>query len=110
MEIGYANKKNLMPSIGIEDKDIPLAAELNLTLKTNGWKVYAEMYKETREDMINSIKSAVMLKDNDREIAVKSAILLGFDACFGMANAFISDAEEYVKTNIEKMEEENEDE
>ena len=99
-------KKPIIPSLNIDDEDIPKAAELKLTMQSNGWTVYEELYSSTREELINDIKNAALMKANDRDIAMKSYILLGFDICFGRSKAYIEDVENLVNQNHENIKQE----
>lgn len=97
MDISYRKKKDILPSVIVDETDIPKGLALKDLLFTEGWRVYQKLYEDQRDELISSIKAAVMLKENDREIALKSAILMGFDACFGMVKAIVDDVDELMK-------------
>src|SRR3990167_4493816 len=96
------NRKIILPTLSIDDSDIPNAVELKATMQTKGWQVFEKLYKQIHEETLRNQQAAILMEKQDRDITLKGAVLLGIDACFGLAEDFVFDVEEMVKKNKEE--------
>lgn len=110
MNISYKKKtKTIVPNLEVADDDIPFAVELKATMQSEGWKVFEKLYETMEEEMQSGALAAVMLKENDREVTLKTAALLGLKTCFGLAKKYVEDVEYLVKSQQEAQNAESDD-
>ena len=103
MNISYRKRaKTIIPNLEISDEDIPFGAELKATMQTEGWKVFERLVKDMEEEMQSSALAAVMLKENDREVTLKTAALLGLKTCFCLAKQYVEDVEDLADENVRR--------
>lgn len=97
---------SLAPKIKVTNEDIPLANALEKLVNSPEWREFSIQYEITREVFIESIKSDVTVKDNDRAIALKCAVLKGMDSIFRLPILIIQNVQNVLKDQ-EAEEEQN---